>query len=322
MFFTLPLHRMNKFASAAILPLMVLAIVAFSNAAAKDEVVAMPVQGTLVIANLRAESLTIHDLRAGQTKEIVVPGPPHELAWAGGRIHATLGRANLLAEVDLNGPSLLRLTPLDGTPHGIAVSGDQLLVTQDTAGRVTTFDRASLAPLGSAATGDTPHTVAVAGKSVFVTDSRDDRLRQLPSGATLQTGVMPESVAVVGPFVVTADNVGGTLGIFADEPFSPVGTVRLGGGPVRVIPLDDRRVLVALNAGGEVAVVDVKARKVERRITVAERPDGLCLSPDGTFVAVVSNAAGVVQFFRVRDGRRAGSLAAGDGAGACAWLSR
>lgn len=322
MFFTLPLHRMNKIASAAILPLMVLAIVAFSNAAAKGGVVAVPVEGTLVVANLRLESLTIHDLRGGGAKEIVVPGPPHELAWAGGRIHAALGRANLLAEVDLSGPSLPRLTPVDGTPHGIAVSGEQLLVTQDTAGRVTTFDRASLAPLGSAATGDTPHSVAVAGANVFVTDSRDGRLRQVPSGATLPTGAMPESVAVVGAFVVTADNVGGTLSIFSLEPFALVGTVRLGGGPVRVVPLDDRRVMVALNASGEVAVVDVKARKVERRIRVAERPDGLCLSPDGTFVAVVSNAAGVVQFFRVEDGRRAGSIAAGDGAGACAWISR
>ncbi|MBA4180985.1 MAG: hypothetical protein C0506_10395 [Anaerolinea sp.] len=318
--FAIPLHRMNKIASAAILPMMVLAIVMSSRLLAKEAAPAMPAEGTLVVANLRAQSLTVRDMSTGEVRELALPGPPHEVAVAGGRVYVTLGRADAVAEVDVGGPSVTRLLSLEGTPHGLAIAGDTLFVTLESTGRLARVDRASFAPGGSEATGDTPHAVAVAGPDIFVTDSRDGRLRQLPSGVTLQTGAMPESVVAVGAFVVTADNLAGTLTVFTAEPFARVGQMALGGGPVRVIGLDERRVLVALSAGGELAVVDLGARKVERRVKVAGRPDGLCLSPDGEFVAVASNATAAVQVFRVKDWRLAGTMAAGDGPGACAWL--
>ena len=320
--FAIPLHRMNKFASIAILPLMVLAIVVFSKPAATKDPLPTPTEGRIVVANLHGESLTIHDLRSGASEELALPGPPHELAVAAGTLFVTLGRANKLAEVDLAGPSLLRLATLEGVPHGLAVSGGNLLVTLDGASAMVTLDPGSLVIIAHQGTGDTPHSIAVAGASAFVTDSRDGKLRNVGSGTTLPTGAMPESVASVGNWLVTADNTAGTLSVFTVEPFAPVGRVQLGGGPVRVIALDDSRVLVALAAAGEVVVIDLKAMKVERRVRVAARPDGLCLSPGGAFVAVASNGTATVQVLRLSDWRPVGSFIAGDGPGACAWLPR
>jgi hypothetical protein len=60
---------------------------------------------------------------------------------------------------------------------------------------------------------------------------------------------------------------------------------------------------------------------VERRISVLGHLDGLCLSPSGAYVAVSSNEAGQVQIFRRSDWALAGTVDAGDGPGACTWLS-
>jgi len=320
------LNRVNRLARLAILPLMALTI-AFAWRAQPREVEATPppAKGTLVVANLRAESLTFIDLALDppQARSLAVPGPAHELAVLGSHLYVTLGRADRLVEVDPRAPGILRSVEFpEATPHGLAVAPGRLLVSLDTANRVDELDAFTLATLGSWPTGDTPHAVAYAGGEIYVTDSRDGRLRLLGDAPRLaDTSALPESLAIVGNLAVTADADGRALTVFERETLRHLRHIDLGAAPVRVIPLDATRVLVSLSDTSEVAVVDVATGAIERRRTVGARPDGLCLDPAGEYLAVVSNADNRVDFFRVEDWSPAGSLSTPDGPGSCIWLS-
>lgn len=317
----IPPRRLNRLATVAALPLMAVVIVIASRAVQSSNLtVAMPREGIVAVANLRSESLSFLHLANGETQTLALPGPPHELAFAGGRLYVTLGRANLLAEIDPYAPGILRTLALDGEPHGLAVEGDRVYVTLDRGNALVVIDRGTLTQLSRAPTGTTPHSIAVSGGVAFVTDSRDNRLRVNPGDASAATGAMPESVALAGTMVVTADVDSGTLSVFARDGLQPQRRVEVGGRPVRIIAIDEKRVLASLNADGRVVVVDVAKGKVERRLRVGGHPDGLCLSPSGAYLAVASNETDGVDFFRLEGSARAEGFAAGDGPGACAWL--
>ncbi len=325
----IPIHRLNKIASLAILPLMALALVVGTrftgNAATRAP---MPTEGLLVIAQLRGEAITTYDLQAHSgANQLALPGPPHEFAFADGRLYVTLGRGNALLELEPSVPAVLRTLPLGGEPNGLQVSGDSLLATLDKANAMVSIDRATMTETNRVRTGNTPHNVAVTENEAYVTDSRDNQLQMISldgaaaaTGATQPTGTLPESVAITGDYVVTADADGGTITIVRRNPFETIGSMHLGGHPVRVIALDATHVAVALNNAAEVAVVDVGKHHIERRVPVLGHPDGMCTSPSGQYLAVSSNEAGAVQIFRRSDWALAGTLEAGNGPGACTWL--
>ncbi|PWB42172.1 MAG: hypothetical protein C3F10_13695 [Dehalococcoidia bacterium] len=314
--------RMNRLAGVAILPIMLLAILVFSRSAQSQKELDLPAAGVVVVANLRAESLTFHDLGRGRATTLVLPGPPHEMLALGGRLYVTLGRADLVAEVDPGGPGILRLLHLPGEPHGIAERDGRLLVTLDKAAAVVTIDPASFAETSREPTGDTPHVVAVSSHGTFVTDSRDNTVRRLgtpPQTAT--TGELPEGIAIAGDHLVTADNLSGTLSVFEAATLVPLGTVPVGKGPVRVVALDDHRVAVTTQGTPGLVIVDVSRSKVEKQVETPARPDGICVAPGGEHLGVASNAGATVRFFATGSWRGAGSIPAGDGPGACLWLA-
>lgn len=314
-------NRLNRFATIATLPLMAIVIVYASRAISASKATAEPPrEGVAVVANLRAETLTIRDLVEGRTATLALPGPPHEMAFASGRLYVTLGRANLLLEVDPYAPGILRSLALEGEPHGLAIEGETIFVTLDRASMLVLVDRGSLTERSRTLTGSTPHTVAVADRVAFVTDARDDRLRRIPGGITAEAGRLPESVAIVGDAVVTADAASNALSVFSPGVLRLERRIEVGGRPVRVMALSDRLALVSLNDDARVAVADVQAGKVTRRLRTGGRPDGLCLSPSKDYLAVASNEPGSVSFFRVDGWAPAGSFAAGKGPGACAWI--
>ncbi len=317
----LSLATMNRLAGVAILPMMLLAILAFSKAARPAASLPLPADGLVVVANLRAESLTFHHLSSGETTTLALPGPPHELLSLNSRLYVTLGRANLVAEVDPAGPGILRLLSLSGEPHGITEHDGSLLVSLDKGNSVVTIDPATFTEVHRETTGETPHVVAASSVGVFVTDSRDNTIRRLgPSLATAPTGELPEGLAIAGERVVTADYLSGTLSVFDAAALAPLGSISVGVGPVRVVALDVRRALVTTQGDPRLLVVDVTRLRVEKGLEVPARPDGICLSPDGSHVGIASNAAGTVTVFAADGWRPAGTLTAGDGPGACLWL--
>lgn len=316
------MSRLNRFATLAILPLMAIAIVFGTRMAGRGAKAPMPSDGLLAVGQLRGETLTLFDLRTGARKELALPGPPHEFAAANGRLYVTLGRGNALAEVEPVAPGILRLLHIDGEPHGIVARANALEVTRDRANDVATIDLATFTQIAATPTGDTPHAIAIANGQRFVTDSRDNRLHNLEGELVADTGALPESVAVVGELVVTADADSGTLSVFRADSLERLRQVPVGGHPVRVVTIDGMHVAVALNEGSAVTVVNVDTGTIDRHIPTLGHPDGICLSPDGAYVAIVSNEAGRVQIFRRSDWALAGTLDAGNGPGSCAWLPR
>jgi len=313
--------QVNRLASLAIIPLMALAIVFGSRYSGSTPKADPPREGTLVIANLRAESLTFLDLEHGGRRDLGLPGPPHELVAAGSRLYATLGRADSLVEVETRAPGILRTLHLGGEPHGLALDASaDLLVTLDKAGALVAIDRATFTETSREPTADTPHTVAFAGGVAYVTASRAGILQALPGSVSAPTGAMPESVAVAGRFVVTADADAGTLSVFDRDNLAPVRTIMVGARPVRVVSLDDTHVLVTLNGAARLVLVDVVSGKVQKRIETLGHPDGICLSPSGSYVAVASNESDAVQVFGRSDWALAATLEAADGPGSCLWL--
>lgn len=315
------MSRMNRLAGVAILPIMLLAILVFSRSAQTEKDLELPAAGTIVVANLRAESLTFHDLARSRATTLVLPGPPHEMLALGGRLYVTLGRANLVAEVDPAGPGILRLLQLSGEPHGIAERDGKLLVTLDKAAAVVTVDLATFTEISREPAGDTPHIVLVSSHGTFVTDSRANAVRKLGSPPlTAPTGELPEGIAIAGDRVVTADHLSGTLSVFDAGTLAPLGSISVGAGPVRVAALDEHHVVVTTQGTPRLVVVDVSRLKVEKQVDAPARPDGICIAPDGQYLGVASNAEGSVRFFSTGNWRGAGSIPAVDGPGACLWL--
>ncbi len=313
---------MNRIASLAILPLMTLAIVVFSRFAdGGDSKVDPPSSGIIVVANLRTESLSFLDLASGSTKQLFLPGPPHEIVQSGGRIYVTLGRGNALVEVEPNSAAILRVLHLEDEPHGLATWGDNLVVTLDKGNAVVVIDRASLTEIRRYPTGETPHVVVVSSEAILVTDSRDNMLRQIvPGNATIPTGLQPEGIAVVGGDVVSADAAGNTLTIARASDLSSPAMLPVGSGPVRVVGIDKNLALVSLQGEDRVAVVNVASRKVERRIATGERPDGLCPSPDRAYFGSAANADGILNVFATADWKPVTNFKLDTGLGSCLWL--
>ena len=316
--------RFNRFASLAVLPVMLLAILAFSRQAQRGAVPPPPAEGTLVVASLRSDLLELRSLSDGTSRTLALPAAPHELVEAGGRLYATLPRAGLLAEIDYHAPGLLRLVQLQGQPHGIAFDPGQgvLYITLDTADSVVAYDAASLSEIGRWPTGAAPHVVALADGVPHVAAARDDRLEAVrPSGGVaVPVGRLPEAVAALPALVAAASYVDGTLHLVRPLSLEPIADIPLGGGPVRILPLDARTLAVALQEAGQVAIVDVERRAVLRRLEVPARPDGLCRSPSGAYLAVVSNAESRITVFETASWRVAARYSVAEGPGACLWL--
>lgn len=319
-------EKLNRLAIVGMLPLMVVAIMVTSQTttSAKREPPEPPREGTLVVANLRAGSLTIHSLGGdGQSRTLALESAPHELLAIGGRIYATLPHDGTVTEIDPRAPGVLRTLAAGEDAHGLSADGDTLFVTLDGANQVIVIDHTTMRATATYPTGDTPHSVAFASGALYITDARDGLLRRidLATGAstTAKAGRLPESVAVTGSRVAVADAVTGTITWYTLS-LQPLGTLILEGEPVRVLALDDNRVAISLNDSAKVAIVNLAAGKLEHTLTVAGHPDGLCLSPSGRFLAVVNNEHDSINIFRTTDWRVMVTLGTGDGPGACTWF--
>lgn len=321
--FSMSLGRLNKVATLAILPGMVLVIMLFSGAARQesDDVVS-PASGTLVVANLRSETLTLFNVATGRASTLALPGPPHEMVEFDGRLYITLGRADLLLEVDPRVPAVVRTLRISGEPHGIAIHDGRLAITLDQDDALVFVDPATLQGRPGPGTGDTPHVIASNGADLFVTDTRDNAVRLLGEPPVVQpTGELPEALAVTGEYVVVANYGSGTLSVFDSATLGQVTTVEIGAGPVRVLALDEGRVAVARQGSPEVVIVAVPTGKILERFDAPDRPDGLCLSADGAHLAVAGNGGRSVAIFDTASWKQAAVVNAGDGPGSCLWLA-
>ncbi len=319
------LGRVNRFASLAVLPVMLLAILAFSPLARRQPAAPPPAEGIITVASLRTDQLTFLDLTRRQARALALPAAPHELEVRNGRLYATLTRADTLVEIDPRAPGILRRVILPGRPHGLAsdVDAGVLYVSLDDAAALAALDAASLVEIARWPTGQAPHTIAIARGIPHVAAARAGRVEAVrPSGSvSAPAGSLPEAIGGTGELLLAADYLGGTLHLFEPVTLAHLGEIPVGGGPVRILPLGDGTAAVALQEAGQVVVVDPASRNIVRRLDVPSRPDGLCRSPSGRYLAVTSNGAAALTIFETSSWRVAARYTVPEGPGACTWLA-
>lgn len=319
-------NRLNRFATIAVLPLLVFGAMlatraseSASNAAGEKD---LSGQGLLVVANLQSQDLTLYSFgSSGVAQTLQLPGPPHEIARLGDRLYVTLGRKDLLVEVDPFAPGILRTVALPGHPHGIAIDSRGIHVSLDDANEVVTLDWSTLEVTGRLSVGDTPHVVATRDGVTFVTDSRDGFLRRIDESgqATVAAGLLPEAITVAGHYILVADADGGQVLAFDADTLAQSAAVELSGRPVRVVA-HGSSLLVARNGAATFSVLSLPSLVPVADVNVGPFPDGICFSPSGRFVATPTNGDGRVVIIDAGTWKVVGTLPAGVGPGACAWI--
>ena len=326
--FVLSPKTINRLAIMGILPMMVLSILAGMNSssASTSEPPELPREGTLVIANLRDPSRSRSTILAATANRTSSRSRAPPTSWSlPPAASMPPSRAKIRSSKSTRKPpaSCVRCSPArwsTASPSKIETRSSRPSTARSLSSPSTVRHSRRLS---TNATGDTPHTVAILDGAYYITDSRDGTLRRIDTttgaSTTVPAGVLPESVTVAGQRIAVADAASGQVSWFSPD-LELVGRVTVGGTPVRVITLDDERVIVSLNSDTHIAVVNLRTGEIERRIKVAGHPDGLCLSPSGRFLAIASNQYDSVNVFRTTDWKLMVTLEAGNGPGACVAL--
>ena len=314
--------RLNRLASLAILPLVGVAFW-FALRAQSNNTADLTGEGTLIVANLRGESLVVHPFSGDSVSTTVpLPGAPHELLLTGDSLYVTLGRDGAIVAIDASRWTVRQVLPIAGQPHGLASDGEALYVSLDEADEVVRLGLPALGEQARYPAGDTPHAVVFDEGRLTVTASREKRLLRIaPHPGSAPAGETPESLAVAGPYLATADAGSGTVSLFDRETLAQVTTIAVGLRPVRVVTFDSSTLLVAVGGTGELAVIDLERMVVEKRVDVGTLPDGICVSPSGEYVAVLANAAETVSIIDTRAWRVRATFEAPGGPGACLWTA-
>ncbi len=201
----------------------------------------------------------------------------------------------------------------DPASHRVFVGRSDGVLTVDTATRTVvprlvaaTRTHAALA-LGDTGLGAVTSTAA---GGVILFDAATGAVK-----ATLPTGPKPDA-AVFDPAsrtLLVFDNKVGTVTMIDARAAKVTGTATVGGA-IESGVLDGRgHLFVTVEDGGEIADVDLKARKVARRIKLAgcEEPGGLALTKAGVLIASCHNR--VAKLVDAKTGAAMGDLAIGDG---------
>jgi hypothetical protein len=155
-----------------------------------------------------------------------------------------------------------------------------------------------------------PHNVTVAQDGTAAAALyRSDRIALVRRGRVrfVELGGRPNDVKAAGGLFVIANEAGRRLDLVTRGRH--VGSVRLEAEPhdVAIAP-GGRRAWVTLNGTGELAVVDLRARRVVRYVSTGQRPHDLLFAPDGRLW--VTDWAGPVHVFD-RNGRLRGRIELG-----------
>lgn len=319
------LRSVGKWATLGIIPIMVIALLMMNrtvNGGSKSA--DPPDSGTLVVASLRNESVTFYIFGDEPTSQFLsLGGTPHEMVEANGRLYLTSTEPSQLVEILPGLPGVLRAADLPGSAHGLATDGGSVWVTVEETNELLKFDIETFTASLRWGTRTTPHAVALSGTGVpFVVTAGTDHITSYgPVPREERTDGSPESVAVVGEWVVTGNADGHSLSVFNVADLAPLGDIELDGRPIRVLAIDETRVAVSLDGANKVVIVDLVQGRVTERLDSGGRPDGLCLTPDGAYLAIVSNADDIVQVRSTENWAVAIQISTVDGPGACLWLS-
>ena len=319
------MRSLGKWATLGIIPVMVIMLFMLNRTVnSGSETAEPPESGVLVVASLRDESITIYTFGDEPGSQFLsLGGVPHEMAEAAGRLYLTSTEPSQLIEILPGLPGVLRTVDLPGSAHGLAIYEEFIWVTIEETNELLKIELKSLVVSLRWGTRVAPHTVAISETGVpFVVTAQTDNITSYGLVSKEErTGSFPESVAVVGEWVVTGNANGSSLSVFLVDDLTPLGDIELDGRPVRVLAIDDKRVAVSMHGVNKVVIVDLVEGRVTETFDAGGRPDGLCLTLDGAYLAIVSNADDVVQVRSTENWAVAIQIPTTDGPGACLWLS-
>jgi len=273
--------------------------------------------GTLVVANMADNTVTVIDLDAGSTLATLPTGPaPHEIAVTpDGRLAVVTnygdrnGPGHSLTIVDLESVSVATTIDLGvyQRPHGVAVLPDRnvAVVTSEVAQVVVLVDLDSGDILSTIPTeGRASHMLALRGdgRRLYTTNVVDGTITEIDVEQGVPLRQVPiadfvEGIAVNpdGALVWIGSNRDKTVSVFEPSSGSIIATLEGFGFPYRMaVTADSRTAVLSDPASGEIRIVDVATREERQRIVVprdgvlptAEIPDspapeGIALSGDG-----------------------------------------
>jgi DNA-binding beta-propeller fold protein YncE len=272
-----------------------------------------PPQGTLLIGNKQAASLSVIDLGSGRTLATVPTGVgPHEVAVTrDGRTaivcdygdRATVGRS--LTVVDLATQRVVRTIDLGEyrRPHGIAVlPGDSLVAVTAEANQALLVVHLASGTIRRAIPTEArgSHMVAVRadGARAYTANIPDGTVSELDlvSGRLLRTlaaATMTEGIGVTpdGAQVWVGSNDRNTVTVLDTRTGLAVDTLDAPGFPYRVgISADGRTAIVPAPQGGFLHVFDVATRSLRRSIVIGDEPVGAVITPNGRHAVVALQA--------------------------------
>ncbi len=188
---------------------------------------------------------------------------------------------------------------------------------------ITAVDLDSKAVTGRLITAGRTHEplVVQGGAELLVTDSTSNSAHLVDAAtgkaiAEIPTGKKPDA-AVLDPatgLAVVANGAGGDLTLIDVAARKVVGTIAVGGALEFMAPVEGGRLYVNIEDKGQIAEVDLKARKLiaSRPMTGCEEPSGLAYAPHaGVLIAACAN--NVAKVVRASDGADLMTLAIGKG---------
>ena len=230
--------------------------------------------GTLLVANMDANTVSVVDLNSGETRATVdTHVPPHEVAVStSGRLAAVTnygdrdhGPGNVVQFVDVASGSVTHEIAVEGYErlHGAAfLLGDSLLaLTSERTGEIVvvgTGDGAIRRVLSTG--GRVPHMLSLAGPWVYATNMVDGTLARVAVDGEETANVWPAGSRTEG-VAATPDGTQGWTGSME---------------------------------GGSVVGIDGESGRVVAKIEGLQVPYRLAVTPDGSTVVVTDPGAGTV----------------------------
>lgn len=306
---------------------------------------------TLVVANKAEATVSLVDLGSGKVVATLPVGTsPHEVAISpDGRLAliANYGTGpqpgSSLTLIDVPGAKVVKTIDLGDSkrPHGMVfLDGRRALVTSEASKSVIEVDVEAGKVTRSIPTGqEISHMVAVTpdGSRAFVANigSGSVTALDLKAGNSLgdiKTGAGTEWIDVTpdGQQVWVTNREGDSVTVVDAKTLAVVGTVGSAAFPIRAkVTPDGKRVLVSNARSGDLSVLSVAEKKLERRIPLSVQaaedkdgrlmgqfgdssvPIGIVIAPDGKHAYVAHANGDAISIVDLTEWKRTGSLTAG-----------
>lgn len=223
--------------------------------------VAMPLAGTIWVANEEGNSLSAIDAATNKVVAILagIPGPHNlQVSPDGSTVWAVSGHEALAVAVDSQSYALLGTAPVGNAPAHVVVSPDGTTAYISNSGdnTVTVLDTTTFTVRATIPVGEFPHG-----------------LRPSPDG---------QQVAV-------ANLRSNTVSLIDTAALTVEATVEVGAGPVQVAFAPDGATLyVTLNGEDAIAVVDLATKRVTGKVAVGDGPVQIYVTPDASTILVAN----------------------------------